>query len=95
MYQPNEPPQTDDLERAELILAIWEEFNKIANVLNNLEVDQIKLRTLHVEPTKPTEGVVARADGTDWNPVAGGEGVYEYTNAAAWSKLQVKYVYFR
>lgn len=40
----------------------------------------------HAAPPKPRDGVVAYADGTNWNPAAGGEGFYGYY-AGAWHKL--------
>lgn len=35
------------------------------------------LQTLNVQPPKPREGMVAKADGTNWNP-GSGPGVYVY-----------------
>lgn len=40
----------------------------------------------HVEPGKPRDGDIRFADGTNWNPVAGGQGFYGYYNSA-WHKL--------
>lgn len=40
---------------------------------------------LHEEPPKPQDGMVAFADGTDWNP-GGGGGLYQRV-AGAWVKL--------
>ena len=47
--------------------------------------DFLTLPVLTAEPT-PADGMVAYADGTSWNPGAGGEGVYAYYGAA-WNKL--------
>lgn len=44
-----------------------------------------KIHFYHVEPSKPREGDVVGADGTDWNPGAGA-GVYCYYNSA-WNRL--------
>lgn len=41
--------------------------------------------TLFVAPTKPQEGEVASADGTQWNP-GSGAGLYQY-RAGAWHYL--------
>ena len=41
-------------------------------------------RELHVEPARLIEGMVVKADGTDWNPGAGA-GFYGYSGA--WVKL--------
>jgi hypothetical protein len=35
----------------------------------------------HVEPAKRVEGMIRRADGTDWDPGAGA-GLYQYRDAA-------------
>lgn len=40
---------------------------------------------LNVEPVRLREGMVAGADGTNWNP-GSGQGVYVYYNSA-WNKL--------
>ena len=65
---------------------IIDELYKIANALAQLEVPTILLLPQHVEPTRPQEGMVANADGTDWNPGATGAGLYQYLGAA-WAKL--------
>lgn len=62
------------------------ELERIAVHLDEMDVESIRLMTHHSEPSKPREGNIYRADGTDWDP-GSGEGVYEYTNAGAWSKL--------
>lgn len=45
----------------------------------------LHLEELHVEPSKPRNGMVVMADGTDWNP-GSGAGYYGY-RAAAWRFL--------
>lgn len=52
-------------------------------VLQN--IDAAFNRVLHAEPSKPRDGDLARADGTDWNPGAGA-GLYQY-QGVAWVKL--------
>jgi len=49
------------------------------------ETIALDLRPVHREPKRPREGMIAYADGTDWNPGAG-KGSYEY-RGAAWFKL--------
>jgi hypothetical protein len=39
----------------------------------------------HVVPSKPREGMICLADGTDWDP-GSGAGLYHYLGAA-WNKL--------
>lgn len=41
----------------------------------------------NVAPTSPQQGDIRYADGTNWNPVSGGEGIYFYNSAGAWVKL--------
>jgi len=62
------------------------EFNKLADVLAELTTNLIIIVPLNVEPTRPTEGMVANADGTNWNPGAGGAGLYQYVGGV-WTKL--------
>lgn len=57
------------------------EFAKIAAVTN-----LVQMETLYVEPSKLFDGLVVMADGTDWNPTGGGQGVYVFYGAA-WHKL--------
>ena len=46
-----------------------------------------ELLELHVEPTKPRNGRVVIADGTDWNP-GSGRGVYWYDGvSSSWTFL--------
>lgn len=44
----------------------------------------LMLQTLHAEPLKPREGMVVKADGTNWNP-GSGAGFYGYR--AGWRFL--------
>jgi len=50
-----------------------------------LQVPFMILTTLHVAPSKPQEGMVILADGTDWNP-GSGAGFYGYYGSS-WVKL--------
>lgn len=75
------PPFSGDT--GELGIWIAEELRTISRSLTTVET--IQLVVLHVEPTRPRDGMVAYADGTDWNPGAG-EGPYAYLNGA-WTKL--------
>ena len=47
--------------------------------------DFIFLALHNVAPTKPREGMIAFADGTNWNP-GGGKGIYGYYNGT-WNKF--------
>lgn len=50
------------------------------------ETTRHSYQELHVAPSKPREGDVALADGTDWNP-GQGAGLYQYTNGA-WLRIR-------
>jgi len=41
----------------------------------------------NVAPDKPRQGDLRYADGSNWNPSAGGEGIYFFNAAGAWVKL--------
>ena len=45
----------------------------------------LTFETLNVEPTRPQEGMLVSADGTNWNP-GSGAGMYQY-RAGAWHFL--------
>lgn len=47
--------------------------------------EYLALKTLHAAPDRIFDGMIVKADGTDWNPGAG-SGVYVYTGAA-WVKF--------
>lgn len=47
--------------------------------------DTIKLKERHAAPEKVSNGLLAMADGTNWNPGGTGQGLYVYY-AAAWHK---------
>ena len=49
------------------------------------ETTALDLRTVHREPSRPREGMIVSADGTDWDPGMGA-GAYVYTNGA-WEYL--------
>jgi hypothetical protein len=47
------------------------------------EIDLIHLRVLAVAPEKPRAGMLAYADGSNWDP-GSGEGLYRYSSGGAW-----------
>ena len=61
------------------------ELERLSVALHSLEIPTMLLVPQAVAPEKPREGLVAYADGTNWNPGAGA-GLYEY-RAGAWYKL--------
>ena len=66
-YEPENPPTIPDIPELETYLA--QEFRRIAESFLNIE--EILLVELNVEPEKPRDGMVVLADGTNWNPGSG------------------------
>ena len=82
-YFPSEPPQGASAEQA-LAWAL-QELRNVSMVVNN--VAEGRCATLHKAPLKPRDGMIRKADGTDWNP-GGGAGYYGYDEGtASWIKL--------
>lgn len=79
IYYPGQVPAEYDAQ------FLSQELSRISATLAALEVSQVIITPVHVEPERLTEGLVANADGTDWNP-GSGAGLYEYVSGA-WSKL--------
>lgn len=69
---------------AELAAYVGEEFRRLQQSLAT-EQDYAYLRTLHAEPARPREGMLAVADGTKWNPGAGA-GLYIH-RSGSWVRL--------
>jgi hypothetical protein len=80
MYAPTPVPES----AAELPGYLSRELQALAQSLAGTQ-DFLILQTLHVEPAKPREGMVVKADGTDWDPGAGA-GFYGY-DTGAWVQL--------
>lgn len=57
-----------------------EELQKIAFAISAMEVPTVVLVPSAAEPTRPQEGMLAHADGVNWNP-GHGKGVYQYSDA--------------
>lgn len=81
MYIAGNPPQDPALLPGFLL----SELRKLQELLNGPQQFSL-LDTLNVAPTKPREGMVALADGTNWNPTGAGAGFYGY-RGGAWRKL--------
>jgi hypothetical protein len=82
MYQPKFPPINPDAK--DLAAYVTDEFQSVARSQSDT-VDFVQFNVLHVEPSKPREGLECVADGTDWDPGAGA-GKYLYIGGA-WTKL--------
>lgn len=76
-------PFTGEQTPESIVTYLEEEFLIISQQF--AETSVLELRPVNVAPTKPREGMIVFADGTDWNPGAG-KGVYTYLSGA-WSKL--------
>ena len=65
---------------------LFSELNRLGDILFNL--DTFRLEPTNVAPTKPRDGDIRYADGTNWNPGAG-QGIYAYIDdgSPAWEKL--------
>lgn len=75
-YAPGEPP----VDPAQLQRFLREELQKISAAVQALAAGH--LDKTHVAPTKPRDGDVRYADGTNWNP-GGGKGLYMH-NGTTW-----------
>lgn len=81
-YNPRPMPAMSTLE--DLRRFVEEEFRLIA--IDGNETTEAYFRPVNREPTKVRQGLVAFADGTNWNPGGTGAGLYEY-RGGAWHKL--------
>ena len=60
------------------------ELKRLGGILFNQAT--FRLEVNHAETTRPRQGDVRYADGSDWNP-GSGEGIYLYDSNGAWVKL--------
>jgi len=68
---------TRDLQQ--LATYVEQEFSRLSVALEFAE--DVQLVESHVEPTRPRNGLIVLADGTNWDP-GSGAGYYGYHNAA-------------
>ena len=80
-FTPGHAPSHEDV-RA-IVRWATTQFELIARQFNETEI--VRLVVLNVAPDRPREGMVAYADGTNWNPGAG-RGPYAYISGS-WTKL--------
>ena len=69
---------------------LFDELNRLGDIIFNIDMLQLAKSSVApgaeaVRKTKPRDGDIRYADGTDWNP-GGGEGIYAFFNNA-WNKL--------
>lgn len=79
-YIPSPPSGVQSLEE----LSDWV-YRELLRLSESNEVEWVLFQVRHQAPIRVKEGLVAYADGTNWNPGAG-RGLYEY-KSGAWSKL--------
>lgn len=79
LYKPNNLPEEYDR------FALREELMRIAACLESLEAPTVQITVSNVAPSKPQEGEIRNADGTNWDP-GSGAGLYSY-ESGAWNKL--------
>ena len=81
-WSPNPAPVAPEL----LPDYLFNELNKVGDIIFNLDTFRLEPTNTPNGPTKPRDGDIRYADGTNWNPGSGGEGIYAYF-AGTWNKL--------
>jgi len=66
--------------------AVDGELEKLALVTREPSPLNIYLDQQNAAPARPQDGQIAYADGTNWNPGGGGQGIYCYYGGA-WNRL--------
>ena len=86
-WSPNPAP----VDPSQLPSYLFYELNRLGDLIFN--VDMLQLSETSVAPgaetirkTKPRDGDIRYADGTDWDPGGTGEGIYAFFNDT-WNKL--------
>ena len=64
---------------------ISDELSKVSFAIDQVSMGHLDVP--NVAPDKPRQGDLRYADGSNWNPSAGGEGIYFFNAAGAWVKL--------
>lgn len=57
------------------------EFGRLSEIFSS-GIENLLIPEYNAEPAKPRDGLVVRADGTNWNPGGTGAGFYGYRNGA-------------
>lgn len=81
MYVPAPPP----VDQKQLGAWLFGELRRLAEILNQQQ-ERVRLAELNAAPAKPRDGDLVYADGTNFNPTGGGEGVYARVGGS-WTKL--------
>lgn len=81
MYVPSIPPSSVN----EIPGFLGQELGFISKAMSEPKTF-FMLEMSYAAPSKPKDGMVVLADGTSWNPSAGGQGFYGYYGGS-WKKL--------
>lgn len=80
-YTPGKAPVITDKDAQEIMKYIVRELDRISTAFDETETF-VHFTVLYVEPKKLSDGILAFADGTSWDP-GSGRGLYLY-NSGAW-----------
>ena len=81
-YEPGPLP----LDQEDLGIYVVTELKRLADIIFNQAT--FRLERTHVAPEKPRGGDIRYADGTNWDPIGAGEGIYFFKEStSAWVKL--------
>ena len=84
-YRPDYPAGITEI--PDLVQYLYTEFQKLRLAFDKFETEEIFLQANSAEPPKYEDGMVVRADGSNWDP-NNGEGIYA-RYGAAWNLLGV------
>jgi len=81
-YQPGPLPLGEE----DLGVYVTDELKRLGNIIFNQAT--FRLERIHAPPDKPRGGDIRYADGSNWDPIGSGEGIYFYKEGtSAWVKL--------
>jgi hypothetical protein len=78
-YEPGPLPEKEE----DLGIYVVTELKRLGNIIFNQSV--MRLEETNTAPTKPRDGDIRYADGSNWNPGAG-VGIYWF-DGSSWNKL--------
>ncbi len=79
------PASTAPAATKEFQLWLLDELRNVSDSISEMTVDTLLLKEWNAEPAKLYDGLIAFADGSNWNP-GSGQGFYGYY-ASAWHFL--------
>lgn len=65
---------------------IADQLRRVAAEFSNVQSTTVTVAILGVAPLRPRNGMIAYADGVEWDPTGAGAGFYGY-EGGAWVKL--------